>query len=104
MRECELNKIFAHIKYSKHVVVARKYSLVHEFLLLSQLSRVVRLKCSYWNLEWTSLTEQPTTRHFRPLAYIPSNGTLYIFTKIEVTNEESIENFSLELIHVLTNT
>ena len=44
------------------------------------------------------------TRHFRPLAYIPSNGTLYIFTKIEVTNEESIENFSLELIHVLTNT
>ena len=26
IRERELNKIFAHIKYSKHVVVARKYS------------------------------------------------------------------------------
>ena len=30
IRERELNKIFARIKYSKHVVVARKYSLVHE--------------------------------------------------------------------------
>ena len=30
VNECELNKIFAHIKCSKHVAVARKYSLVHE--------------------------------------------------------------------------